>query len=373
MDEDFYKFVDATDEQKQIESDILKSAVSLKADLVEGQVASNNDAKYGIAVITDSDNLIDGNTTYTVATDSLDFSIYGNYSPNKFANIQVGEDNITYLTIADNYFISKSDDPTTFSSNRIPLAEILNNDNKYYIRNMKEDSENYMAISSAIDADTAPGIIMPEYVTVSGIDFSKTTVTNTSVNVSFTVYAKADRINVSFGKKINNEVNEYTNQIIEPTGQISSDEKNEFVITYTFDKTKYSNEEIRNITLSVTANGHTQVKDNIPIQDDNGVSTDVVIIDAIKPIIVDTQNSWTEGWNGRNHQPEYKTYQLTVEDHETSIVSVEYSYDKNKWSSVNYSNPYDVQVKIPYSSDSSILYVWAVDGSWKYGNIQKDS
>lgn len=107
-----------------------------------------------------------------------------------------------------------------------------------------------MAISSAIDADTAPGIIMPEYVTVSGIDFSKTTVTNTSVNVSFTVYAKADRINISFGKKINNEVNEYTNQIIEPTGQISSDEKNEFVITYTFDKTKYSNEEIRNITVT---------------------------------------------------------------------------------------------------------------------------
>ena len=357
VDEDFYKFVDATDEQKQVESDILKSAVSLKADLVEGQVASNSDAKYGIAVITDSDNLIDGNTTYTVATDSLDFSIYGNYSPNKFANIQVGEDNITYLTVADNYFISKSDDLATFSSNRIPLADILNNDNKYYIRNMKEDSDDYMAISSAIDADTAPGIIMPEYVTVSGIDFSKTTVTNTSVNVSFTVYAKADRINISFGKKINNEVNEYTNQIIEPTGQISSDEKNEFVITYTFDKTKYSNEEIRNITLSVTANGHTQVKDNIPIKDANGVSTDVVIIDAIKPIIVDTQNSWTEG----NHQPEYITYRLTVEDHETSIVSVEYSYDKNKWSSVNYSNPDDVQVKIPYSSDSSILYVRAVD------------
>lgn len=359
VDEDFYQFVD-TMTNDHIESAFLKKAVSLKSVLVEGLVASNSDAHYRFDVTIDSENLVDGNTTYKVIGNSLDFAVNGNYSPDIQAKTQVGEDNITYLDVTDSYFISKSDNPASFSSNRIPLSEILNNDNKYYIRNMKEDSENYMAISCAIDADTAPGIVMPEYVTVSGIDFSKTTVTNTNVTVSFTVYAKADYINISFGKKNNNEVNEYTNQIIEPTGQINSDGKNEFVITYTFDKTKYDNEEIRNITLSVMANGHTQVKDNIPIQDTNGISADIVIIDAIKPIIV-YKNSWTDDFDSRNNQPKYITYQLTVEDHETSIVSVEYSYDKNKWSSVDYSNLYDVQVKIPYSSDSSILYVRAVD------------
>ena len=53
VDEDFYQFVD-TMTNDHIESDFLKKAVSLKSVLVEGQASSNSDAKYEIAVITET-------------------------------------------------------------------------------------------------------------------------------------------------------------------------------------------------------------------------------------------------------------------------------------------------------------------------------
>ena len=367
VDEDFYKFVDATDEQKQIESDILKNAVSLKADLVEGQVASNNDAKYGITVITDSDNLIDGNTTYTVATDTLDFSIYGNYSPNKFANIQVGENNITYLTVADNYFISKSDDPTTFSSNRIPLAEILNNDNKYYIRNMKEDSENYMAISCAIDADTAPGIVMPEYVTVSGIDLSNTAATNKDVTISFKTYAWSDSVKVTLK---NDGKTCVTDKVIAPSGNKSDDGKNEFVFEYTFLAAEESAYHIKDLFVSISANGIKSERSILPMYDNNLPSnqSEELCVDTIAPYILKMHE-----WPSQHGQ----VFQLKAGDKNTKLVTVDYSYDNSKWQPTEVtSNNYNGKVyngevwfniTVPVQSlNSSVLYVRAVDEA---GNV----
>ena len=268
---------------------------------------------------------------------------------------KVNVGNKVCLQAPEGYLISDKNDESSFSSDPIPMQET------YFLRNNQEDSIEYNSISVAMYADNNPDIIMPDYVTISGIDVSDSTVTNQNVTVSFKTYAWADSIKASLK---NNGTICLPETTFFPSGGRDNAGRNEFIVSYTFLASKNNGLHVKNLSVWVEAN-ETTLENNLRIIDQNTPpnSCDDLLIDIVAPKANWTRGEWDFG--------PYRAFQIRAWDEESNIVSVEYSFDKNHWdipsdAKKTFNNTYGKEawftVNIPKNQvKSATVYVRTID------------
>lgn len=300
--------------------------------------------------------------TYRIKCDNeYRFTVNNNYSPSDDIKVEsiTGDDYKVYLQCkTDGYSIGSSADETSFTKEPILLSSLK--DGVYYLRNTKEDNIYFNAISMAISythdskAEVSPNAV------VSGIDFSNTTAYNKNVTVTITAYAVDNTIRLSLW---NNGDECLVDQEIKPNGNVNG--KNEFTTKYTFEAPESGVLHITNLKAKISG-----VNTEWPLELTDGKNKcQDFVIDTINPII-NCENEWSEGWSG--YGPECEVFQFTVEEKESSIASLEYSFDNNNWEPLEYSNLNEIKLSIPYSkAEKPIVYVRAIDKAGNIGNIER--
>lgn len=328
VDGDFYKFVDATDEQKPIESDLLKSVVSLKAVLVEGQVASNNYANYRIDITIDSKNLVEGNTTYNVAADSLYFSINGYYSPGDVQVTSYIDNGALYIKSENNQFaIGKNSDISSFSEESqdgiaVSELEYSNGTYTYYLRNIdtSEENENYHAISSPRQISIEYDMELSSEAKVSNIIFSQINgisahnAYNDSLTITVTGKAKADSVVISISNNGQDLCSEVAEKVDTENG------KNVFTLSYTFElNDTLSIIEINNLTATMSIKGtDMSISSGLTLVDSERNTKNALVLENIKPDVEPISS-------GKNYA------YIKITDAQSGLYEVNYRINNGDW------------------------------------------
>mgnify|MGYP004519818189 FL=1 len=268
----------------------------------------------GFEIAEDCEYSIDSNYSF-----SLNCS--GMYNPSVSAT-KVNIDNKVCLQAPEGFLISDSNEESTFSSDPLPMQ------GTYYLRNNQENSLEYLAISVAMGADSNPDIIMPDHVTVSGIDLSDSTATNRDVTISFKTYAWADSIKVSLNREGTSCISE---KEIAPSGKSDAAGRNEFIVNYTFTAPTNNLLHVKNIDVIVEANGVRAERTSLQLQDENTPPNPCYdfIIETKKPV------NFHPDWGKDRYDNGNKIIPFLLSEYETEIKKIEYSFDKRNWTAID--------------------------------------
>lgn len=220
------------------------------------------------------------------------------------------------LQVGGNYFISSSPEESTFKSNTIPIAD------KYYIRNMNKDSEDYLAISDVIyNKEIDPKLSVDDKMITSDIIFDDGTITNKDITVSYNVYAIADSIDAI----IENNGKNYNAGKFYPTETLRDKGINKFVVKYTFKASQNQSLHIKNLGVIVTANNTKVEQKNIPLYDSNSKKCDDLFIDKVNPVLLYMSANTLNNNIIFSLKAKYRS--SIVKDEASNIASISYSLD----------------------------------------------